>query len=129
MQKNVSAYPLDFVYSFPREKRLFESSDYRRVFQKSKKLVNRHLVLYIRFNLKEENPRLGLAIAKKQIPKAVQRNRIKRLIRESFRQQTVLHHVEIIAVARKSLNNANNLELRESLESLWKQLTVYLEEL
>ena len=68
-------------------------------------------------------PRLGLAIAKKHVKLAVQRNRIKRLARESFRQHSdSLPCVDMVLLVRQGIDGSNNRELHQCLESLWQQL-------
>ena len=68
-------------------------------------------------------PRLGLAIAKRQVKLAVMRNRIKRIARESFRHNTgSLPNIDIVLLARSEINKFDNKELHQCLENLWKQL-------
>lgn len=67
--------------------------------------------------------RLGLAIAKKSIRSAVGRNRIKRLIRESFREQS-LPSVDLVILANKAIDELSNQQLRIGLERCWQRLIV-----
>lgn len=68
-------------------------------------------------------PRLGLAIAKKHIRQAVDRNRIKRLIRESFRHnQVLLSGLDIVVLARKGVDNTSNEIITDALTKHWKVL-------
>ncbi len=68
-------------------------------------------------------PRLGLTIAKKQVKLAVQRNRIKRIARESFRQtKEDLPNVDIVFIARRGITDINNEDLHRCLKNLWQQL-------
>ena len=70
-----------------------------------------------------EHARLGLAIATKVFGTAVARNRIKRLIRESFRlNQYSLPNLDITIAARDAAKNAAPAQLRLSLERTWKSL-------
>ncbi|MFV2061014.1 MAG: ribonuclease P protein component, partial [Gammaproteobacteria bacterium] len=69
---------------FTRSSRLTDAAEYAYVFAQACKQSNKHFTLLSRQNDREV-ARLGLAIAKKQLRLAVSRNRIKRLIRESFR--------------------------------------------
>ncbi len=68
-------------------------------------------------------PRLGLAISRKHAPAAVARSRIKRLIRESFRQhQEALAGLDVVVLARPGVHGKSNAQLRRSLEQHWKVL-------
>lgn len=69
------------------------------------------------------NPRLGLAISKKNVRLAVDRNRIKRLIRESFRTRNAgLDGLDIVVLARSGVHRADNRQILQSLEQLWSDL-------
>ena len=62
-------------------------------------------------------------IAKKNIRLATQRNRIKRILRESFRlQQQQLSGIDTVVLARRGLDQLDNAELRKEFDQLWQQL-------
>nr|WP_241015230.1 ribonuclease P protein component [Pseudomonas fulva] len=70
-----------------------------------------------------DHPRLGLVIGKKSVKLAVQRNRLKRLMRDSFRlNQQALAGLDIVIVARKGLGEIENPELHQHFGKLWKRL-------
>ena len=69
------------------------------------------------------HPRIGLAIAKKMLKRAVDRNTIKRTVRESFRlQQDTMGSMDIVVLARKEAQDVPPEELRKSLEKHWLRL-------
>lgn len=70
-----------------------------------------------------DGPRLGLAISRRQLPRAVDRNRIKRLARESFRQRTGLPGADVVLMAARTARQCSNTQLRATLDTLWNQLT------
>ena len=70
--------------------RLKDGVDFKQVFEKGKKTVGKHLILWYREDPAERGAKLGLSVSSK-VGNAVRRNRLKRLIRESFR----LHRSEL----------------------------------
>jgi len=77
-------------------------------------------VLYRDNTLSE--PRLGLAIGKKNCRLATNRNRLKRVIRESFRkQQDRLPGIDIVVLNQPAAARANNKVLSDSLENHWQR--------
>lgn len=71
-----------------------------------------------------QRPRLGLVIGKKNIRLAVQRNRIKRHIRESFRlHQHKLPSVDVIVLARSQLDQLSDDRLNALLQKQWSRLS------
>lgn len=63
--------------------RLSRSAEFERVYRQGKSVGNRHLVLYSFPNSAIERPRVGLSVSRK-VGGAVERNRVKRLLREAF---------------------------------------------
>ena len=110
-------------YSFPPQLKLGNPADYTKVFAKPVKSTdNFFTLLAIRNDL--DHPRLGLAIAKKNIKKAVTRNLIKRSVRENFRlRQYDLINIDIVVLARRDAANASPALLRKSLDKHWLKLT------
>jgi ribonuclease P protein component len=67
--------------------------------------------------------RLGLSISTKAVGNAVSRNRVKRVVRESFRLN--LHRlpsVDVVVNGRVPVRAASNAQLMRSLEQLWDKL-------
>lgn len=102
----------------PRKMRLLRSSEFSRVFKKS------HVVSTGEFTLLSRDnslyfPRIGLIASKKRIRYASQRNRIKRLVKESFRlNRSNLICADFIVIA-KSIASVENHLILSLLERLW----------
>jgi ribonuclease P protein component len=69
--------------SHRRGRRLSRSAEFERVYRQGRSVSNRHLVLYAFPNESSDRPRLGLSVSRK-VGGAVERNRVKRLLREAF---------------------------------------------
>src|ERR1700694_5084457 len=68
-------------------------------------------------------PRLGLAVAVRAAGGAAAPNRIRRIIRESFRlHQLEIPAVDLVVSMRPRARDASGQALRESLAALWKQV-------
>lgn len=108
---------------FGRKLRLLTASDYKAVFGKAEHKVSCTQLLILAINSGHETPRLGLVIAKKHVRLAVQRNRLKRLIRESFRQhKQLLSGLDIVILARAGVGSMDNTSITLLLEKLWQDL-------
>ena len=71
-----------------------------------------------------DSARLGLAVAKKHLKRAVDRNRIKRLVRESFRQQRdLLKGLDIVVLVKPGIETADNRTLLDALDRHWQRLS------
>ncbi|MBP8184940.1 MAG: ribonuclease P protein component [Pseudomonas sp.] len=108
---------------FCREKRLLTPRQFKAVFDSpSGKVPGKNVLLLARLN-DLDHPRLGLVIGKKSVKLSVERNRLKRQIRESYRHsQEALSGWDIVVVARKGLGDLENIELAQQFGKLWKRL-------
>jgi ribonuclease P protein component len=67
--------------------------------------------------------RLGMAVSARAAGNAVNRNRIRRLIRESFRMhREELPAVDVLVTARAGCAKAANRDILESLAGSWRRL-------
>lgn len=96
--------------------RLSRSADFDRVFRHGRSHASRELVLYVFPRDEEGPPRLGLSVSRK-VGGAVQRNRVKRLLREAFALEGSELPVgtDAVVVAR---HEARSLAEREGLEGI-----------
>ena len=66
--------------------------------------------------------RLGLAVSKKNCRRAVGRNRLKRIIRESFRRhKEMLEGLDIVVLNQAATHRADNKKLFDSLHRHWSR--------
>jgi len=114
--------PNNLFGRFSRQQRLLHPSDFKYVFDRPIKAGNAYLSVLARKN-GMEFARLGLAVPKRQIKKAVTRNRIKRLIRESFRyNQASLAGLDIVVLVRAGATRVANPTFLQDLDQLWDRL-------
>ena len=117
--------------TFPRSARLLNAAEFKNVFDRSVVSGDRFFRVFAQIN---QGPcsRLGMAVSRKVDPRAVVRNRIRRVIRESFR----LNHPygtahsdrneapprDYVVLASPTCSRAANAELTESLAAHWREI-------
>ena len=117
---------------FPRHARLLLPAEYNRIFAAGKRFSGACITL-VAARLDSSNgirlatrPRLGLALAKKQIKRSHERNRVKRLLRECFRAHTTrLAGLELIAMAKTAAQKTPNPALSLEIERLISRAVVF----
>ena len=119
--------------SLPRTARLLAADAFERVFASPTRCSDRYFTMLARKHevaggepgkrAARGGARLGLAISKRCALRAVARNRIKRVIRESFRHaQCDLPDVDVVVMCRRAAAGADKQTLRASLDALWKRI-------
>jgi ribonuclease P protein component len=110
-------------FKFDKSLRLLNAKAYKSVFDDAKlKVSTAEILILARIN-DSAIPRLGLVIAKKNAKHAVQRNRIKRIARESFRlRQHQLKGIDTVVLARRNLDKMDNVSMQRVFNRLWQQL-------
>ena len=123
MQSELTTVLIKQGHTFPRQLRLLSSRDYQAVFQnKTSRSSDQRWTLLVYPN-KLENARLGMAISKRVLKNAVDRNRIKRIVRESFRcHQQELSGLDIVVMCRSEVKQMANEELFNSLNTHWQRI-------
>ncbi|MGL4748651.1 MAG: ribonuclease P protein component [Shewanella sp.] len=110
-------------YTFTRELRLLTPAQFKYVFSNPIKASSAEITLLAIPN-SEQHPRLGLTVAKRYVKRANQRNRIKRVIRDSFRlNQHNIPHLDIVVLVRNGVMEMENAELNKLIEKLWRKLS------
>jgi ribonuclease P protein component len=103
--------------------RLSRSAEFERVYRQGRSSANRHLVLYVFPNPATERPRLGLSVSRK-VGGAVERNRVKRLLREAFaRAEDALEPgQDVVLVARPSASELADSEGLQGVDAALSEL-------
>jgi ribonuclease P protein component len=105
--------------------RLTRSADFERVYRQGRSHGNRYLVLYAFPRSGDGEPRLGVSVSRK-VGGAVDRNRVKRLLREAFGAcaDTLPEGHDVVVVARP---DARELAEREGLAGMQTALAELVE--
>lgn len=114
-------------FTFIKQQRLLNSTAFTPVFTTPTFKVHQPNLLFfvrLRESPHENCSRLGLAITKKKVKRANQRNRIKRLAREYFRlyQHELNNPVDIAIIVKHFPVTLTNSEIVTQLESAFKQI-------
>jgi ribonuclease P protein component len=107
---------------FRSRQRIRASADFDDVYKTGRRAGDAYFGVAFRAN-RLEGARLGMSVGVRMLGSAVARNRLRRLIRESFRlRQHDLPGIDIVLTARAAAKGAATRELRMSLETHWQNL-------
>lgn len=99
--------------------------EFKFFFKQSKKKTSEFFTVLYKAN-HQENARLGLIISKKFIKRSVDRNRLKRVIRESFRlHRQSLKGLDILVLIRSECSTLDKSIWRKDIDDLWQKLTIF----
>jgi ribonuclease P protein component len=114
------------MMKFSRQSRLLKPAEFKSVFQRPIRSGDDEFRILARVSEKPIH-RLGMAVSKKACARAVGRNRIKRVIRESFRTQlagqTPQNALDIVVMPTVRAADQTNKKLAESLAAHWQRLS------
>lgn len=110
-----------------REARLTQRAQYDQVFSApEQRSSDRYFTVLGRCCIQaSKQSRLGIVVAKKRIARAHERNRLKRIIRESFRLQMLAHSskaIDVVVMPKSHAAFADNATLFTALEIHWRRL-------
>jgi ribonuclease P protein component len=114
--------------TLPRSARLLKPTEFNRVFETNAGSPDACFRVIARPSRQPET-RLGIAVSKKVDKKATARNRIKRVVRESFRLWRARvspedgRSMDIVVLARPASATICNRQLYRSLEQHWTRLS------
>jgi len=98
---------------------LKKTNEFKRVFSQGNRRYGRYIIVYILLSEQREGSggsRAGF-IVKKSIGKAVQRNKIKRILREIWRLEgkELITGSDVIILAKKEITEASFTEIKQDL--------------
>lgn len=104
-------------FVFPASHRIRQSVEFEQAFR-NKSLTNKWFSIHVIEN-KNEFARLGMVVSKRTMPKSVDRNYAKRLIREIFRfNSSSLPPIDFVVRIRRKLTKTAAIEARTALLQL-----------
>ncbi|HEY8567666.1 ribonuclease P protein component [Microbulbifer sp.] len=110
-------------FAFAKPLRLLNAAQYRAVFDSAPVRAAQPQFLILARPNELGHPRLGLVIAKKHVRNATDRNRIKRIARETFRlQQHQLFPLDAVVLARAGAGDLDKDALAKIFNKLWRRL-------
>jgi ribonuclease P protein component len=104
--------------SFGKEEKILRKKEFSAAYDRGKRLSSANFIVFLNPN-QQGKLRLGITVSKR-VGKAVQRNRIKRLLREFFRvnKERLPQAQDIVIVARKDTSAKKLEEVSRELEGL-----------
>lgn len=113
--------------ALPRTARLTKASEFKRVFQGPMISADRCFKVLAQAGA-GQGPRLGMAVSRQVDRKATGRNRIKRVIRESFRRYFAAGGppVDFVVLPRRECVAICNGQLFQSLDNHWARIVAQL---
>lgn len=110
-------------FGYPRQLRMLTAGDFQFVFDKATVKVPDQQILILARENNLGHPRLGFVISKKNVRRAVKRNHVRRIMRESFRlNQHQLPPVDMIILARPGLGDLSACDLHRLADKCWSRL-------
>ena len=108
--------------NFQEINRLLSKKDFKSVFAKPHKVSLKFFIALYHPN-QRSYPRLGIILAKQHLKRAVDRNLVRRLLKESFRvHKEMLKGLDIIVLLRSECTPLDKKALRVDVDNLWQKL-------
>ncbi len=108
--------------TLPAKRRVRRKADFDAAYARGQRFGNGFFAVTV-YSHEQPGPRIGLAVSNRTSGGSVQRNRIRRVIRESFRlHQRELPSVDLIVSARARARGASGSEMHAALAALWKKV-------
>lgn len=114
----------DLVYLFPKNYRLRKRWEFEALKHNGESVQNHLFIFNYAQNSTIQAPRLGITVTRKT-GNAVVRNRIKRLVRETFRKNRhkLTHNYDINVIAKRQVRDRSSKQCVDALMALFKRLS------
>lgn len=112
------------TFGLPKQAKLIKTDDYSSVFNFRKRIASSYLVIRFKPNVLN-HPRLGLIVAKKTAKLAVNRNYMRRVLRELFRlNQHQIPALDLVVQVQKTFKKTDFMLIKQEFEQLMQKLVV-----
>ncbi|MBF0301592.1 MAG: ribonuclease P protein component [Desulfamplus sp.] len=111
--------------SFPKTDRILKRSQFVKLSLLGKMVQTRYFMAVI-LDGESVNNRIGITVSKK-VGNAVERNRIKRIVREYYRhrKETISGNRDINIIARKYASHLPNAQVPDELDKLFRKISEF----
>lgn len=103
-----------------------KSTDFEKIIKNNKSLRSKYFYIYIEKSEEKKIYRFGLSVGKK-IGNAVERNKVKRQIKEIISQNNYQNNFDCIIIVRKEIVNKTFSEIKKDLNEIIKKLNIIKE--
>ena len=111
------------AFCLSKEQRLKTPADFKKVYQSKQWGGSKHFTFNVLANEEGHASTLGVTVSKKVSKRAVDRNHLKRIMREFYRlRQHQLDGASVVLTAKPSSRHASVADLTDSLEVLWAKV-------
>jgi len=107
---------------FKKQAKLIKTDEFSSVFNFRKRFSAKFLVVHYQPNT-TFHPRLGLVVGKKIAKLAVDRNYMRRVLRELFRiQQHAINHVDLVIRVQKKFEKEDFVQIKQEFDALMTKI-------
>lgn len=108
--------------AFGKERRLLAAREFDAVFKNAAYRISTREFLMLAIETDRSASRVGTVVSKRNAGNIVGRNRLRRLIKESFRLEWVDPGLDVVIISRPGARELGNVDVREVLSGMWVKL-------
>jgi ribonuclease P protein component len=114
------------LYCFAKQSRLIKTDDFSSVFNFRKRVSAQYLIIHYQMQ-RSDIPRLGMVVAKKVANRSVDRNYMRRVLRELFRhEKSLLQPVDLVIRVQKKFTRHDFITVQKEFKQLMSKLNARL---